>query len=70
MKKKIRERDNYNCRLCNAMKTSNVHHIIPNGKANSKNLILLCNECHAVIHKLLAIDRKWKSVGRFMFNQR
>lgn len=46
LKKAIRERDNYLCRICKN-KGSCVHHIDYNKKnCNTDNLITLCRKCH------------------------
>ena len=54
LKNKIRKRDNYACQLCFKTKKENnnnslcVHHIDYNKKNNNlKNLLSLCNSCHA-----------------------
>ncbi len=50
LKRVIRERDNYTCRMCSSPqldKTFDVHHIDYDKKNSSpNNLILLCRKCH------------------------
>jgi hypothetical protein len=50
LKKVIRKRDNYECKICGKkqiIKNHAVHHIDYNKKNNNpKNLITLCNSCH------------------------
>jgi len=48
LKKRIRNRDNYKCKLCNKIKKLFIHHIDYN-KQNCKenNLISLCKKCHS-----------------------
>lgn len=46
-------RDNFRCRECNFYKHLEVHHIIPRSKGGTddpKNLITLCQRCHAKKH--------------------
>ncbi len=54
LKKEVRKRDNYHCRICNASdkETScNCHHIDFSKTNNSiDNLIYLCVSCHALVH--------------------
>lgn len=46
LKRSIRERDNYTCRICNSYGNT-VHHIDYNKKnCNPINLITLCTKCH------------------------
>lgn len=51
LKRSIRERDNYVCRICNATQndaTFQVHHIDYNKlNCNPNNLITLCRSCHS-----------------------
>ena len=47
LRRKIRERDDYTCRLCGQLDTNHVHHIDYDKKNNLyKNLITLCSRCH------------------------
>lgn len=50
LKRSIRERDRYTCKMCNQQqtnKTFSVHHIDYDKKnCDPKNLITLCNNCH------------------------
>lgn len=47
LKKSIRERDKYTCRICKEEPAVCVHHIDYNKKnCNPDNLITLCNNCH------------------------
>ena len=48
----IRRRDKEKCRVCDR-DSDKVHHIIPNGKATEDNLIVLCNQCHEYVHKMI-----------------
>jgi len=64
----IRERDGWKCRVCGYDKIPErlyVHHIVPNGSASEKNLILLCTVCHEFVHMQLrskgyAYFRAWR----------
>lgn len=57
LKQDIYKRDGHNCKLCLSLindKEREVHHIIPvseNGGDDLVNLILLCNNCHTIVHK-------------------
>jgi hypothetical protein len=54
LKKEIRERDGYKCRLCNKpeiKKKHHVHHIFYNRHDRDLNkLITLCHACHELVH--------------------
>ena len=52
VKATIRKRDKEKCRVCDR-DSDKVHHIIPNGKATEDNLIVLCDQCHEYVHKML-----------------
>ena len=64
----IRERDGGKCRVCGYDKFArrlHVHHVVPNGRANEKNLLLLCHVCHEFVHMQLrfkgyAYYRPWR----------
>lgn len=58
-RKRILERDNYTCYLCNRNKYCLVHHRIPNGDASDENLFSLCEQCHKIVHIILWLDKKW-----------
>ena len=60
LKRAIRERDKFRCRLCNKDNYLVVHHIDYNKKnSNSDNLITLCPSCHSKTN----INReKWKQL--------
>lgn len=48
LKREIRERDKYSCRLCGKKPATFIHHIDYNKKnCNSDNLTTLCNGCHS-----------------------
>jgi 5-methylcytosine-specific restriction endonuclease McrA len=51
LRRSIRERDNYTCQVCGKQeeeRTHDVHHIdYDKNNSNIKNLITLCNICHA-----------------------
>ena len=57
LKKKVYDRDKDICKLCSTRffnMTKEVHHILPvseNGGDDLVNLILLCNNCHTIVHK-------------------
>jgi len=56
------EKDNYICQECgDKIKTLIVHHVIPlcyGGTNKLKNLITLCESCHAYAHKKLIENGK------------
>ena len=52
--KKVKERDNYRCKMCNCKKKLQVHHILewasnPHLRYELTNGITLCAECHKSI---------------------
>ena len=48
LRRSIRERDKYTCKVCGIKQAIYVHHIDYNKKnCNSNNLITLCHSCHA-----------------------
>jgi 5-methylcytosine-specific restriction endonuclease McrA len=52
LKKSIRERDKYTCRICGKEPAICVHHIDYDKKnCNSINLITLCRSCHSKTNK-------------------
>jgi len=56
-------RDNFRCQKCNYYKHLEVHHIIPRSKGGSddpKNLITLCQRCHARKHGFKNRENKRK----------
>jgi len=58
---KIRERDNYCCKICGTGGKVEVHHIIPKsigGTEDETNLITLCKDCH--VHMPKKINTKTK----------
>lgn len=51
LKKTIRERDNYTCKICGCRGVC-VHHIDYNKKnSDNQNLVTLCIKCHGTIHR-------------------
>jgi 5-methylcytosine-specific restriction endonuclease McrA len=63
LRRSIRERDNYTCKVCNEQQSDiafHVHHIDYNkNNCNPNNLITLCINCHAVTN----FDReKWQKL--------
>lgn len=63
LKEQVRERDNYTCQVCGKSptnaRTGKVHHI-DGDKHNSvlENLILVCTQCHALIHCKKSVEDK------------
>jgi 5-methylcytosine-specific restriction endonuclease McrA len=57
LRNKIKNRDDFTCRLCMNKKDSNslqVHHITPvsnGGNDELSNLVLLCHNCHTSLHQ-------------------
>ena len=48
LKRAVRERDNYVCKICSKEQADDVHHIDYNKKnCNLSNLITLCHQCHS-----------------------
>lgn len=41
-------------------KLSHLHHIIPNGGIEDKNIVTLCTHCHQLVHQALYIEGIWK----------
>ena len=66
MRRMIYRRDNWTCQICWRTSASGlsyipiIHHIIPNGPATPENLILLCQRCHTIIHRVLYVTKRWK----------
>lgn len=70
LKRSIRERDNYMCRLCGNPQTDIAHdvHHIDYDKKNSdpKNLVTLCKSCHMKTN----VDRhKWQKFFQTLFTE-
>jgi len=64
LKRAIKERDRFRCRLCYQDKILVVHHIDYNKKnSNSNNLITLCSSCHG---KTNYNREKWKKIFKQM----
>ena len=63
LRRSIRERDNYTCKMCNKQQSDRafcVHHIDYNKEnSNPNNLITLCNQCHS---KTNINKRYWKQL--------
>lgn len=56
IRKAVLRRDRFQCQGCGATLGLNVHHIVPvsrGGEDDPRNLISLCNDCHAAIHPWL-----------------
>lgn len=54
LRKEIKNRDNWTCKICNKNNNLVVHHIDENKKNSKKeNLITLCRQCHAKIHNTI-----------------
>jgi len=70
--KRIWERDHSTCRWCGRKLEygeGNVHHIVPiseGGSNDDSNLVLLCTDCHAKIHKMLNCHKKNASLTQVM----
>ena len=50
----ILRRDEFTCQLCGSYRHLQIHHVCPRSKGgdNSEdNLLTLCNDCHAEVHK-------------------
>ena len=57
IRKAVLRRDRFQCQGCGKTCGLNVHHIVPvhrGGEDDPRNLISLCNDCHAAIHSWLA----------------
>jgi len=66
IKKKIHERDNYKCQLCD-QKGDVAHHIQPKGSGDIDNGITLCKECHTFVHYALSTYRGYKTMNPELF---
>ena len=56
IRKAVLRRDRFQCQGCGQTLGLNVHHIVPvsrGGEDDPRNLISLCNDCHAAIHPWL-----------------
>ncbi len=54
--KRIKERDNFHCRICGYSEELQVHHIVPwhlTQDNSRENLVTLCRGCHKKMHDLL-----------------
>lgn len=52
IRKKILERDSWNCRVCRTDDNLHVHHIDYSRDNNEmENLVTLCRDCHGGIHR-------------------
>jgi 5-methylcytosine-specific restriction endonuclease McrA len=54
LRQQILRRDGWRCQLCGALSNLEVHHKefrSQSGDDSEENLITLCAECHALIHK-------------------
>lgn len=54
IRKKALIRDNYTCKICDAKRRLEVHHIIPYrlvGKHELENLVTLCEKCHNLFER-------------------
>lgn len=59
LRKEVRQRDGDHCRFCGVV-GQQVHHIVyrsSGGPDEPSNLILLCAECHAIVH---SSKRSWQ----------
>ena len=65
LREKIKKKFNYKCQVCGGI-GEHIHHIKPiieGGKTVNNNLILLCKDCHAVIHNRSGPNiKKWKKI--------
>lgn len=41
-------------------KLSHLHHVIPNGGVDDKNIVTLCTHCHQMVHQAMYIEGTWK----------
>jgi hypothetical protein len=41
-------------------KLSHLHHVIPNGGIDDKNIVTLCTHCHQMVHQAMYISGTWK----------
>lgn len=73
LRREIMQRDEYTCQICGLKGQYGnpgygipgklgIHHIIPNGKAEPKNLITLCKYCSYAVHMLLYSSGKWRYI--------
>lgn len=69
LSRRIRDRDNFTCRLCNATDCElHVHHSVYRGWYNEEDgdLVTLCATCHRVHHATQKVvkARRWAKVFR------
>lgn len=67
IRNKVKERDDYKCRVCRGTEDLHVHHIIPRsegGEDEPENLITLCEKCHRLQsgfgHRIIGKDVSFK----------
>lgn len=67
---RIRQRDNYKCRICgkedklgcDGVSILHTHHITPN-KNSDDDLVTLCKYCHQTVHCILCVIGKGRCVN-------
>ncbi len=62
LRQQVLRRDGWRCQLCGALSNLEVHHKefrSQSGDDSEENLITLCAECHAQVHKEGTNDRQW-----------
>jgi 5-methylcytosine-specific restriction endonuclease McrA len=54
LQRQVLERDGWRCQVCGSMQNLQVHHLkfrSHSGGDTEQNLITLCTECHAQVHR-------------------
>jgi 5-methylcytosine-specific restriction endonuclease McrA len=59
IRKKLFIEANNKCNLCCGYQNLVIHHIIPDGSSKLINLVVLCRDCHNIIHEYLN-TKGWK----------
>jgi len=54
MKRRVFERDNYECQDCGLKIDLDCHHLDPKGLTVDENLVSLCPNCHRLRHRKVA----------------
>lgn len=56
------KRDMGECSICGSVHkypAAHLHHVVPNGGVDEKNIITLCVPCHQMVHIALYVSGRW-----------
>nr|BDD46679.1 hypothetical protein 19 [Bacillales bacterium] len=65
VRKQIRSRDGELCRVCEAERANQIHHVYPRsrgGRGVYTNGLSICNVCHAEIHADNELMKDWQEI--------